>query len=45
MLSNKVLSEMSKWFPSNKPSLNLEKTNVIQFMAKNSPLYPLTTGL
>jgi hypothetical protein len=40
MLSNKVLSQVSKWFSANRLSLNLEKTNVIEFIAKNSQ-YPL----
>jgi hypothetical protein len=37
MLSNKVLSQMSKWFSANKLSQNLEKTNVIK-------QYPLHIG-
>jgi hypothetical protein len=41
ILSNKVLSQMSKWFSANKLSLNLEETNVIKFITKNSPQYPL----
>ena len=44
MLSSKVLSQMSKWFSANKLSLNLEKTNVIKFITKNSPQYPLNIG-
>jgi hypothetical protein len=34
MLSNKVLSQMSKWFSTNKLSLSLEKTNVIIYNKK-----------
>jgi hypothetical protein len=34
-LPNKVLSQMSKWFSASKLSLNLDKTNVIQFITKN----------
>jgi hypothetical protein len=34
---------MSKWF-SAKLFLNLDKTNVIIFITKNSPQYPLDTG-
>jgi hypothetical protein len=34
---------MSKWFSANKLSLNLEKTNVIKFVTKISPQYPLNT--
>jgi hypothetical protein len=33
MLSNKILSQMSKWFSANKLSLNLDKTNVIKFIS------------
>jgi hypothetical protein len=43
ILSNKVLSQKSKWFSANKLSLNLEKTNVIKFITKNSQ-YPLNIG-
>jgi hypothetical protein len=39
MLSNKVLSQMIKWFSAKKLSLNLEKTNVITFIKKTQ--YPL----
>jgi acetyl-CoA carboxylase beta subunit len=41
VLSNKVLSHMSKYFSANKLSLNLDKTNVIKFITKSSPQYPL----
>jgi hypothetical protein len=30
MLSNRVLSHMSKWFTANKLALNLDKTNIIK---------------
>jgi hypothetical protein len=35
---------MSKWFSANKLSLNLDKTNVIKFITKNSPQYLLNIG-
>jgi hypothetical protein len=35
---------MSKWFSANKLSLNLDKTNIIKFITKNSPQYPLNIG-
>jgi hypothetical protein len=34
ILSNKVLSQMSKRFSADKLSLNLDKTNVIKFTTK-----------
>jgi hypothetical protein len=40
----KVLFEISKLFSANKLSLNLDKTNVIKFIMKNSPQYPLNIG-
>jgi hypothetical protein len=43
ILSNKVHSQMSKWFSPNKLSLNLDNTNVINFIIKNSQ-YPLNFG-
>jgi hypothetical protein len=43
-LSNKVISQMSKWFAVNKLPLKLDKTNVIKFIAKYSLQYPLNTG-
>jgi hypothetical protein len=43
-LSNKVLSQMSKWFTGNKLSPNLDITNKIKCIAKNSPQYPLNIG-
>jgi hypothetical protein len=44
MLSNRVLSHVSKWFTDNKLSLNLDKTNIIKFITNNSPQYPLSNG-
>jgi hypothetical protein len=35
---------MSKWFAANKLSLNLDKTNLIKFITKNSPQYHLNIG-
>jgi hypothetical protein len=35
---------MSKWFTANKISLKIYKTNVITFLTKNSPQYPLNIG-
>jgi hypothetical protein len=32
---------MSKWLSANKLPLNLDKTNIIKFIIKNSPQYPL----
>jgi hypothetical protein len=32
---------MNEWFPGKKQLLNLNKTNVIKFITKNSPQYPL----
>jgi hypothetical protein len=32
---------MSTWFSVNKLSLNLDETNVIKFITKNLPQYPL----
>jgi hypothetical protein len=43
ILSNKVFSQMSKWFAA-RNSLNLDKTNVIKFITKSSPQYPLNIG-
>jgi hypothetical protein len=42
--SNLVLSQMSKWFPANKLTLNLDKTNIIKFIINNSPQCTLSTG-
>jgi hypothetical protein len=44
MVSNRVLSQMSKWFSAKKVSLNLEKTTVIKLIAKNLPQHPLKIG-
>jgi hypothetical protein len=35
ILSNRVLSLMSKWFAANKLALNLDKTNIIKFTIIN----------
>jgi hypothetical protein len=40
ILSNRILSHMSKWFAANKLALNLDKTNIITFITKHSPQYP-----
>jgi hypothetical protein len=44
MLSNEVLSQMSKCFSANKLYLSLGETNVIKFITKDSPQYPLDIG-
>jgi hypothetical protein len=44
ILSNRALSHMSKWFAANKLALNLDKTNIVKFITKNSPQYPLGIG-
>jgi hypothetical protein len=44
ILSNKILSRMSKWFPGNKLFLNEDKTNVIHFITECSPQFPLNIG-
>jgi hypothetical protein len=44
ILSNKVLSQLNKWFSANKFSLNLDKTNIIKCVTKISPQYPLNIG-
>jgi hypothetical protein len=41
MLLNKAISQMSKWFSANNLSPNLDKTNVIKCITKNSSQYPL----
>jgi hypothetical protein len=43
ILSIKFPSQMSKLFSANKLCLTLGKTNVIRFITKNSPQYPLNT--
>jgi hypothetical protein len=35
---------MSKWFSAKLLPLNLDKTNVIKFITKYSPQYPLNIG-
>jgi hypothetical protein len=35
---------MNKWLSANKLSLNLDKTNAIKYITKNSPQYPLNIG-
>jgi hypothetical protein len=35
---------MIEWLAANKLVLNLEKTNIIKFVTKNSPHYALTIG-
>jgi hypothetical protein len=42
MLTNRVASHMSKWFDANKLTLNLDKTNIIKFITKNSPQVPIS---
>jgi hypothetical protein len=44
MLSNRVLSLMSKWFAANMLTLNLDKTNIIKFTTVNVPQCPLSIG-
>jgi hypothetical protein len=44
MLSNRVLSLISKWFAANKLALNLDKTNIIKFTTINEPQCPLSIG-
>jgi hypothetical protein len=44
MLSNRVISLISKWFAANKLTLNLDKTNIIKFTTVNLPQCPLSTG-
>jgi hypothetical protein len=35
-MSNLVLSHMIKWFAANKLVLNIDKTNIMKFITKNS---------
>jgi CTP:molybdopterin cytidylyltransferase MocA len=35
---------MSKWFSANKLALNLDKTNIIKFIVKNSSQHSASTG-
>jgi hypothetical protein len=39
-----ILSQMIKWFSAKKLTLNLDKTNVIKFIMKNSPQHTLSIG-
>jgi hypothetical protein len=41
LMSNIVLSRMSKWFTANKVALNPDKSNVITFIGNNSAQYAL----
>jgi hypothetical protein len=43
-MSNTFLSQMSKWFTSNKLDLNLDKTNIIKFITNISPQSDLKIG-
>jgi hypothetical protein len=40
----KVLSHIIKWFGANKLLLNLDKTNIVTFVTKNSPHPPICIG-
>jgi hypothetical protein len=44
MLANRVESHMSKWFDANKLTVNLDKTNIIKFITKNSPQFSISIG-
>jgi hypothetical protein len=44
ILLNKILSQLSKWFSTNKLSLNLDKTRSIKFVTKNSQHISINTG-
>jgi hypothetical protein len=44
LMSNTVLSNVSKWYTANKLALNLDKTNVIRFITNILPQYALNTG-
>jgi hypothetical protein len=44
MLSNRVLSLMSKWFAANKLALNLDTPNIIKFITINVLQCPLSIG-
>jgi hypothetical protein len=43
-MSNTFLSHMSEWFTSNELVLNLDKTNIINFITNKSPQYDLNIG-
>jgi hypothetical protein len=36
-------SHMSKWFAANRLALNVDKTNIIKFIANNSPQHTLNS--
>jgi hypothetical protein len=44
MLSNRVISLVSKWFAVNKLTLNLDKTTIIKFITYNSPQFLISIG-
>jgi hypothetical protein len=44
MLSNRVVSFISRWFAENKLTLNLNKTNIIKFITYNSPQFLISIG-
>jgi len=43
-VSNLVLSRMIKWFAANNVVLNLNKTNIMKFITKNSAHFTLLVG-
>jgi len=43
-MSNLVLSHMIKWFAANKLALNINKTNIMKFIIKNSSHSTLHIG-
>jgi len=43
-VSNLVVSHMIKWFAANKLVVNLDKTNIIKFITKNSSHFTLCIG-
>jgi len=43
-MSNLVLSHMIKWFAANKSVLNIDKTNIMKFIIKNSSHSTLHIG-
>jgi hypothetical protein len=45
MLSNRVVSHMSKWFAANKLAMCLDKTNIIKFTTINLSECPLSICL
>jgi len=44
LMSDLVLCYMIKWFDTNNMFLNLDKVNIMRFIAKNSPLSTLLIG-